>query len=66
MSANTYKIIWQRDSSFAVEVTGPDEACRTVSPFEREADAKAWIADERWKAAMGASKSRPRSPAKLG
>jgi len=61
MSANTYKVIWQRDSSFAFEVTSPDEARRTVTSFEREADAKAWIADEKWKAAMGASKERPRA-----
>jgi hypothetical protein len=66
MSAAAYKIIWQRNSSFGVEVTGPDEARRIVAPFKREADAKAWIADEKWKAAMGASKNRPRSPAKLG
>jgi len=66
MSANAYKVIWQRDSSFAVEVTGPDEARRIVTSFEREADAKAWIADEKWKAAMGASKNRPRSLTKPG
>jgi hypothetical protein len=66
MSANAYKVIWQRDSSFAVEVTGPDEAPRIVTSFEREADAKAWIADEKWKAAMGASKNRPRAPTKPG
>ena len=66
MSATAYKIIWQRNSSFGVEVTGPDEARRIVTSFEREADAKAWIADERWKAAMGASKNRPRSLTKLG
>jgi len=66
MSATTYKIIWQRDSSFAVEVTGPDEARRIITSFEREADAKAWIADEKWKAAMAASKERPRAPTKPG
>jgi len=66
MSANAYKIIWQRNSSFAVEVTGPDEARRIVTSFEREADAKAWIADEKWKDAMGASKERPRAPKKPG
>ena len=66
MSATAYKIIWQRNSSFGVEVTGPDEASRIAISFEREADAKAWIADERWKAAMGASKNRPQSPTKLG
>jgi len=65
MPSTAYKIIWQRNSSFAVEVTGPDEARRIVTSFEREADAKAWIADEKWKAAMGASKNRPRSPTKL-
>ena len=56
MAGITYKIVWQRDSSFAVEVTGPDEARRIVTSFEREADAKAWIADERWNAVMAASK----------
>ena len=66
MSATAYRIIWQRNSSFAVEVTGPDEARRIVTPFEREADARAWIADERWKVAMDASKNRPRASTKLG
>jgi hypothetical protein len=66
MAGTTYKIVWQRNNSFAVEVTGPDEARQIVTSFEREADAKAWIADERWKAAMGASKDRPRAPIKLG
>ena len=66
MSATAYKIIWQRNSSFGVEVTGPDEASRIAISFEREADAKAWIADEKWKAAMGASKERPRALKKPG
>jgi hypothetical protein len=66
MSDAAYKIICRRNSSFAVEVTGPDEARRIVTSFEREADAKAWIADEKWKAAMGASKERPRAPKKPG
>ncbi len=66
MSDTTYKIIWQRDRSYAVEVTGPDEVGRIVTPFDREADARAWIADEKWKAAMAASKERPRAPTKPG
>jgi len=61
MSDTSYKIIWQAGPKYAVEVTGSDGVRRTVSPFEREADAKAWIADEKWKAAMGASKERPRA-----
>jgi hypothetical protein len=66
MSATTYKIIWRRDSSFAVEVTGPDGTRRTVSPFKREADAQAWIAEAKWKDAIAASKERPRAPTKPG
>ena len=62
----SYKISWQRDGTYAVEVMGPDDARRTVFPFEREADAKARIADEMWKAAMGASKERPRALKKPG
>ena len=66
MSDMNYRIIWQRNSSFAVEVTGSDGVPQVVTSFKREADAKAWIADERWKAAMGASKERPRASTKLG
>jgi len=66
MAETTYKVIWKRDNSFAVAVTGPDGARRTVSPFEREADAEAWIADEKWKDALAASKERPRAPKKPG
>jgi len=65
MAETTYKI-WQRGPTYAVEVTEPDGARRTVYRFAREAGAKAWIADERWKAAMGASKERPRALKKPG
>ena len=61
MAETTYKVSWRASSACAVEVTESDGVHKTVSPLDQEADAKAWIADEKWKAAMGASKERPRA-----
>jgi len=51
MSNTAHRVIWQVDRACG--------ARKTVSPFERELDAKAWIADEKWRATMDASKERP-------
>jgi len=59
MAETTYKVSWRASSACAVEVTESDGVHKTVSPLDQEADAKAWIADERWNVAMGASKERP-------
>jgi len=66
MAKPTYKVIWKRGPTYAVEVTQPDGMRRIISPFEREADAQAWIAEAKWKEAMGASKEEPPAPKKLG
>ena len=66
MVETTYKIIWQREHTYAVEVTARDGARRTVAPFKQEAEVRAWIAEAKWKAAMSASKGHTGPPKKSG
>jgi len=66
MRKSTYKVIWAADLSYAVEVTAPDGTRRVVAPFKREADAQSWIAEEKWKDALAASKGKAAPPEKSG
>jgi len=66
MAETTYKIIWHRDHTYAVEVTERDGARGIVAPFKQDAEARAWIAEAKWKAAMSASKGHSGPPKKSG
>ena len=64
MAETTYKVIWSRGPTYAVEVTEPDGKRRIVSQFARQEEAQAWIAEEKRKAAMAAGKSGTAAPKK--
>ena len=66
MGNATYKVILGPDPSFAVEVTAPHGTRRITAPFKREAQAQAWIAEEKWKAAMSLGKGESAPPKKSG
>lgn len=64
MAKPTYKVIWTRGPAYAVEVTEPEGTRGVISSFEREADAQAWIAEAKWKDALGAGRGDMAAPKK--
>jgi hypothetical protein len=64
MAKPTYKVIWSRGPTYAVEVTEPDGMRRIISLFARQEDEEAWIAEAKWRDAMGASKGDAALPKK--
>jgi hypothetical protein len=45
--AKTYSIVHLNDTSYGVEITAPDRSPHTVTGFNTEADAQAWMTDQK-------------------
>ena len=59
MKKATYRIIWDPRLGYAVDITMPDGTRKITDPFEREAQAQAWIAEEKWRDAIAFSGGGP-------
>jgi len=64
MTKTAYKVTWSPGPIYEVEVTEPDGKRRIVSPFSRQEEAEAWMAEAKWKAAIAASKRDKGGPKK--
>ena len=60
MAQASYRVIWRGVSGYAVEVTEPNTRPRVVSGFHGESEAKAWIAEQKWSAAISLGRDRTR------
>jgi hypothetical protein len=58
MTQASYRVIWQGAPGYAVEVTETSIRPRVVSGFKRETEAQAWIAKQKWKAAISLGQNR--------
>jgi hypothetical protein len=47
MAKTNYRVIPQKDMSYGVELTEPSRGLRTVTGFQTEAKAEAWIAEQK-------------------
>jgi hypothetical protein len=62
MGETNYRVVWQADQTYSVEITAPDGSGPTVPSFKREADARKWIAEQTWKAALAGIRSQTAPP----
>lgn len=61
----TYRVLAQKDATYAVEVKIPEAFPATVRSFATAGDAEVWIAEHKRKAESGRSVSRGRWSKKL-